>query len=195
MSDPIRNASVPPVPQAPHASAPADHGAPSGYGAPSSQAPSAPAPSAPSYAVAPGVGFTPGGSPAYGAPGQGAPSYASAPSYDPSRPNGGVPDGIPYGSVQAGPYPAASARPRHGLSLASFITGISSVVLVLFPVLGVLAGIAGIVLGFVGRSKEAGAPTWMWLIGLITGFLGLVLSIVAVIAFVALFFYAGEMRM
>ena len=46
--------------------------------------------------------------------------------------------------------------------------------------LGTLAAIAAIVLGFIAKSREKDAPRWMWLVGIITGFVALFVSIVVI---------------
>ncbi|MCU1414555.1 MAG: hypothetical protein JWN80_1895 [Microbacteriaceae bacterium] len=78
------------------------------------------------------------------------------------------------------PTPAAApvaAGPKQILSLISFIAGIAGVLLSAVPVFGFLVAVAGIVLGFMGRKREPGAPKWMATVGIITGFVGAVLGI------------------
>ncbi len=76
----------------------------------------------------------------------------------------------------ATPAPAVAA-PKQTLSLISFIAGIASIVFTWIPVLGFLVAVAAIILGFLGRKREPGAPTWMALVGIITGFVGALLGI------------------
>jgi len=81
------------------------------------------------------------------------------------------PPSTPYGSA---PAPAKSPV----LSILSLIFGILGVVLSLFLFgSGVLPGAAGVVLGFLGRSKEPQAKG-MWLTGIITGFVAVAIAIV-----------------
>lgn len=89
-----------------------------------------------------------------------------------------TPPAAPAAPVYA-PAPVAGKR---ALSLTSFILGIVGFVLA-FPIagIGIIAGIVAVVLGFIGRAKEPSAPKWMWLIGLILGFVAIVLSIIAII--------------
>ena len=98
------------------------------------------------------------------------PSSANAPGQQPSY---GAPSG-------AGPsYGAPSgAGPVQTLSLTSFIVGLASVVFSWVPILGLLAGVAAVILGFVAKGREPAAPTWMWIVGVISGFVGIFLGIV-----------------
>ncbi|MEO9094964.1 MAG: hypothetical protein ABI255_04980 [Microbacteriaceae bacterium] len=59
------------------------------------------------------------------------------------------------------------------------ITGILGVIISLFSFGfgGFIFSVAGIVLGFIGRKKEPAAKG-MWLTGIITGFAGILLSII-----------------
>ncbi len=77
----------------------------------------------------------------------------------------------------AAPPAPAAAGPKQILSLISFIAGIAGVLLSAVPVFGFLVSVAAIVLGFLGRKREPGAPKWMTLVGIITGFVGAVLGI------------------
>lgn len=83
------------------------------------------------------------------------------------------------------PTPAA-AGPKQTLSLTSFITGLASVVFSWIPVLGFLAALAAIIIGFMGKSKEPGAPKWMWMVGIIAGFVGVLLGIVFIFTVIVL---------
>jgi hypothetical protein len=81
------------------------------------------------------------------------------------------PPSTPYAG---GPAPAKSPI----LSILSMVFGILGVVLSLFLFgSGVLPGIAGVVLGFMGRRKEPQARG-MWLTGLITGFAAIAIAII-----------------
>ena len=80
------------------------------------------------------------------------------------------------------PPPAAAPAPAPGpaqtLSLISFIVGLASFVFSWVPVLGFLGAIAAIILGFMGKKKEPAAPKWMWLGGIIAGFVALAISLI-----------------
>jgi hypothetical protein len=114
-----------------------------------------PAPGAPSE---PADATPPAASP-YSPP----PAYAAAPpSYTPPAPN-------PY-AVNSGPV-----EPK-GLSIASMVTGIASVVFSLF-FFGFLPGVAAVVLGHIAQRRQpAGRP--FWLTGLITGYVGILIALV-----------------
>lgn len=141
--------SVPPLPP----TAPSTPSAPS-YGAPS--APSAP----PAY--------TP---PAESTPSYGAPSYQQAPPANPyaQAPNGAAPYGQPYSPVAAAPKT---------LSLIGMIAGIVGIVISLFGFgFGLIFSIGAVVLGFLGKKREPAAKGF-WLTAIITGFVGIALSII-----------------
>lgn len=88
----------------------------------------------------------------------------------------------------AQPAPAApvAAGPKQTLSLISFIAGLVSVVFTWIPVFGLLAGIAAIILGVMGRRREPAAPKWMSLVGIIAGIVGIVLGIIFFITLIIL---------
>lgn len=119
--------------------------------------PSAPPPPPPAYGEQSGAGERPT-PPGQQAPGQ-QPAYG--------QPNA-------YGQQPAYGY-APAAPPSKVLGILSMVGGIVGVVTVLFYI-GILFGIAGVVLGFIARSKEPQSRGF-WLTGLITGFAAIVLSI------------------
>lgn len=78
---------------------------------------------------------------------------------------------------------------KKGLSLTSFILGLAAMVLFLTSWFAILLGVVAVVLGFIGRAKEPNAPRWMKLLGIIFGFVGIVLgAVIIVIAIAALAF-------
>jgi hypothetical protein len=112
-----------------------------------------------SGAPTPGNGSTPG----YGAPGYGTPGTGATPAY--------------------GGAPAPQKTPV--LSIISLVGGVLGILTGFFG-WGLLFSIAGVVLGFFGRSREPQAKG-LWLTGLITGFVGIAINaIVLVIAIIAL---------
>lgn len=86
----------------------------------------------------------------------------------------------------ASPYVAPAAGPKQGLSLTSFILGLAGLVFSWVPILGFLSSVAAIVLGFIGKSKEPAAPKWMWLVGIIAGFVAVALSILFIVLIIIL---------
>jgi hypothetical protein len=78
--------------------------------------------------------------------------------------------------VSPAPAPAA-AGPKQALSLTSFILGIAGLVFSWVPVLPFLASLAAIIIGFIARKNEPGAPKWMALVGIILGFVAIGLAI------------------
>ncbi|MCU1551182.1 MAG: hypothetical protein JWR36_1742 [Glaciihabitans sp.] len=101
---------------------------------------------------------------------------------DPIAPEPTPPPAAPAAPAYA---PAPAAGPKQALSLTSFILGIAGLVFSWVPFLGFLASLAAIILGFIGRKKEPAAPKWMSLIGIILGFVAIVIGII-VIAFLVI---------
>jgi len=105
--------------------------------------------------------------------GQQPPQYGQAPQYG-QQPYGAPP---PYG-------PGGPVGPSNTQGLVGMILGILSIPLACCPYLGFVLGVAGGVLGFLGRKKaDAGLATnrGMALAGLICGAIGVVLSIAILI--------------
>lgn len=81
--------------------------------------------------------------------------------------------------------PAAGAK--KGLSLTSFILGIVSAVLFITSWFAVIVGIVALILGLVARTREPGAPRWMWLLGIILGIVGIIVGgIVLILSIIAI---------
>jgi hypothetical protein len=150
--------------------------------------PTAPsAPSAPSYG-APSAPSTP---PAYTPPSEqstpsyGAPSYQQAPPANPyaQAPNGSAPYGQPYSPVASAPKT---------LSLIGMIAGIVGVVVSLASGgFGLIFSIGAVVLGFLGKKREPAAKGF-WLTAIITGFAGILISIIWGIVLVLIFVAAAS---
>lgn len=98
-----------------------------------------------------------------------------------------APAANPYAAPAAAPAGgyAAAAPVKQGLSLTSFILGLIGVVFSFVYGIGFLPGLAAVILGFLGKKREPQAPKWMWLTGIITGFvsiaIGLIVFIIVVI--------------
>lgn len=87
----------------------------------------------------------------------------------------------------ASPYVAPAAGPKQGLSLTSFILGLIGFLLAWIPFVGIvgfLAGLAAVILGFIARAKEKSAPKWMWIVGLVAGFIAILISIIYLIVII-----------
>jgi hypothetical protein len=101
-----------------------------------------------------------------------------------------VPEPTPTPAAPAyAPAPVAGVAAKRALSLTSFILGLAGVILFWTTWFAILVGIAAVVLGFIGRSREPGAPKWMSLVGIIAGFVAIVLGVIILI--VALAFAAS----
>jgi len=86
------------------------------------------------------------------------------------------------------PPPAAApaaAGPKQTVSLVGFILGIASVVFCATGLIAIAAGIAAIILSNKGKRQEPGAPSWMHMVGLITGIAGIVLGLLVGISILA----------
>ena len=77
--------------------------------------------------------------------------------------------------------PAPAAGPKQGLSLTSFILGLAGLVFSWALGFGFLVALAAVILGFLGKAKEPQAPKWMWLVGIITGFVAIFIALIVLI--------------
>ena len=85
-----------------------------------------------------------------------------------------------YGQPAPGyaqPYATAPATKSPILSILSLVAGIAGIVLNLAFGIGALFGVAAIVLGFIGRTKEPHAKGF-WLTGIILGFVSVAIAII-----------------
>ena len=183
---------VPVPPAAPEASAP-ESSAPE---TPVAAEPAAPAPGIPTPPPAPyGAPEAPAAErpdpyaapPAYSAPpsGYAAPPAAPAGPYGTPPPYGTTPPA--YGAQQ--PYGAGAyypPAPPQGMSLASMITGIGSIVFT-FAGFGFLPGIAAVILGQIAKKSQPHARGF-WLTGLITGWIAIGLGLLTGLAILAAIF-------
>ena len=94
-----------------------------------------------------------------------------APVAQPARVAQPAPAAAPY----AAPAPLVPGAPK-GLAVAALITGVLGLIMSLFGV-GFLVAVAAIVLGHLAAKRQRHAKAF-WLIGLITGYLGLAASLV-----------------
>lgn len=83
----------------------------------------------------------------------------------------------PYGGYPPGQTPKSSS----GLALTAFILGIAAFLLPWVPVLGVMLGLAAVVVGIVALVKRQ--TRWMALVGTILGSLGLITALIITLAF------------
>lgn len=164
MSDP--SDVVPPVPPAPDA-----------VKAASGVPPIEPVPATP---AAPQVAATPPVEPAPVAPA----SPPSPPAVATPQPYGAPP---PYAPAQASSY--GPMTPPQGLSITSMILGISGLVLLFFWI-GLLPSIAAVITGHLAQRSQPHARGF-WLAGLITGYIGVGLAVLGLLAFIAFFLFAG----
>jgi hypothetical protein len=98
-----------------------------------------------------------------------------------------APGAAPYSAPAPGPSPYAApiggTAPKQALSLTSFITGLAGLLILSWiPILGLLVGIAAVVLGFMAKSREPAAPQWMWIVGVIAGFVTILVNLLVSLA-------------
>jgi hypothetical protein len=101
---------------------------------------------------------------------------------DPVTPDPTTPPAPPVAPA----YAPAPVGVKRGLSITAFVLGIVSVVLFITSWFAILLGIGAVVFGFIARAKEPQAPKWMWLVGIILGFVGIVIAGILVIVAIAL---------
>jgi len=170
---------APPVaPPAPPVAPPVPPVAPPGYYNPAAQAspPAQYGPGVPQYgpgAGQPGAPQYGAGTPQYGAPQQGAPQYGA-----------GMPQ---YGAYPQYPYYAPPTPPQ-GLSIASMILGIAGILFGFAYGFGLFPSIAAVITGHIARKKQPHARGF-WLAGLITGYIGIGISVIfgVILVFVIIF--------
>jgi hypothetical protein len=83
-----------------------------------------------------------------------------------------------------GAYAPAAAGPKQTVSIVGFILGIASIVLSGVSLLGLAAGIAGLIVSRKAKKDEPGAPSWMHTLGLVLSIIGIVLSVIFGILFI-----------
>jgi hypothetical protein len=116
--------------------------------------------------------------------------YASPPS--PSAAGSPPPQGQPYERPPWGSAPAAhgAPAPRNGLGTAALVLGILAVATSITVVGGVVLGVLAVVLGVIGRRRAGRREAdngGIALAGIVLGAVALLLSIVLVVAGIALF--------
>jgi hypothetical protein len=182
-----QNGSVPPAPPTPPTAPVTEPGAvpppAPGYG---QQPPAQPYGQQPygQQPPAPGYGQQPYGQQPYG-------QQPSAPGYN--QPYGQQPPAPGYGQPAYG-QPAPGYAQPYGqpaakspiLSILSLVGGIVGIVLNLAWGIGFLFGIAAVILGFIGRTKEPQARGF-WLTGIILGFVSIAIAIIYWIFLAVLF--------
>jgi hypothetical protein len=103
-----------------------------------------------------------------------------------------TPEPTPAASTPYSPPPGAP-NPSPVLSIIAMVAGILGLVIGLFG-WGLLFSIGGVVLGHLGQRKEPAAKGF-WLTGLITGYVGILLNLIVIGIWIALFvaaFNAGD---
>ncbi|QEE60654.1 DUF4190 domain-containing protein [Salinibacterium sp. dk2585] len=105
-----------------------------------------------------------------------------------------APEPTPYSAAPAGGAPKKAPV----LSIIALIAGILGLlgswigIFSILGLIGVILPIAAIILGFLGKSKEPQASKGLWLTGIITGFIGLAITVLLVIGSTVLFASLGE---
>jgi hypothetical protein len=75
--------------------------------------------------------------------------------------------------------PPAAAGPKQTTSIIGFVLGLVSVVFGWVALIGVGAGIAGLIVTRKAKKDEPGAPSWMHTIGLIASIVGIVIGVIS----------------
>ena len=113
-----------------------------------------------------------------------APVVAAPPTYAPQAAYAGQPGYVPQ-----------PAGPPQGISIASMVCGIVGLLFTLFA-FGFLPALAAVILGHIAQRKQPYAKPF-WLTGIITGYVGVAISLVTgaivVFAFLALIFSTSGM--
>jgi len=79
--------------------------------------------------------------------------------------------------------PPAAAGPKQTLSIIGFVLGLVSVVFGWVALIGVGAGIAGLIVSRKAKKDEPGAPSWMHTVGLIASIVGIVFGVISFLVF------------
>lgn len=158
---------VPPAAPAGDAAAPAAPGAPEPPAAPA--APAAPVtPAAPAAPAAPGAAYGPAAGGATPPP----PAYGSPTAY-----------GQPA-------YAPAPAGPAQGLSITSMVLGIVGLLFSLFG-WGFLIALGAVITGHIAQKRQPYAKPF-WLTGIITGYIGIGISVIWVLGILAFAIFAAS---
>ena len=114
--------------------------------------------------------------------------YAQQQQQQPASPYSAPPQyGQPYGAVPQYPYGPQMADPNknNGLAIGAMSTGIASILAACCcPVLGLMAGVAGLIMGFISRKQimeRGGQGNGMALTAIITGGVGVLVAIANII--------------
>jgi hypothetical protein len=85
----------------------------------------------------------------------------------------------------ATPPPAGTpaAGPKQTTSIIGFVLGLVSVVFGWVALIGVGAGVAGLIVSRKAKASEPGAPSWMHTIGLIASIVGIIIGVISFIFF------------
>jgi len=160
---------VPPIEPAPVAPA-----SPQGAAVPVEPAPVAPAAPEPASAYGAAPGVTP--------PPPAQPASAPQPTY-PAQPGYVAQPGYPVQPGYAQPYATQPAGPAQGLAITSMVLGIVGV---LFFGWGFPISLAAVITGHMAQKRQPWAKPF-WITGLITGYVGLGISVIGGLALVAYF--------
>jgi hypothetical protein len=118
---------------------------------------------------------------------------AAAPATPPPAPPVAPPPPAGY-AAPAPAYATGVVAPKKTLSLIGMIAGIVGLVgfwIVFIPVVGSILGLflpaAALVLGILGRKREGVPARGFWLTAIITGIVGLVIAVIALIGWIVVF--------
>ena len=99
----------------------------------------------------------------------------------------------PPAAAAAPAYAPGTPGPKQTLSLVGFIVGLAALVFSWVPILGLLAGIAGIIISLMARTREPAAPKWMWIVGLIAGAVAALIGLLTLIGWIISLVYLASL--
>ncbi|MEP6478184.1 MAG: DUF4190 domain-containing protein [Rhodoglobus sp.] len=137
----------------------------------------------PPAASVPPIETPPAVPPAPPAPPAPAAAPAASATLAPPAPPHAQPVANPYGAPAA--YAGAPAGPSQGLSITSMVLGILGI-LSSFIGVGFLPALAAVITGHLAQKQQPHAKPF-WLTGIITGYIGIAISVISVILLIVVF--------
>ncbi|MGN6324388.1 hypothetical protein [Pseudolysinimonas sp.] len=98
----------------------------------------------------------------------------------------------PAAPTYSAPAYTPGAPVKQTLSLVGFIVGLVAFVFSWAFIFGLLVAVAGLIISILARSREPQAPNWMKLVGLIASIVALVIGVIVLIFWIAVFVAAAN---